>query len=125
MTNKSYFKSLKGKSLHVGDFTLFVVPSLVPSSEFLSESDIEFQCSEILYRGVHCNLSFHVSLTKRSIITFFSYSPFSVCKFSPYELHEWSPAIFFPWTNYLHWLKYLRVALETFVESNPKILQSC
>lgn len=116
MTNKSYFKSLVTNNLYIGNFFIvFKSCSNHPS----------FQFFVFKLDGSPVDLYGEVSLTPRCIHTTIDYLHPDSCKFSPYELREWCPAIFLPWTNYLHWLKYLRVALEIFVESNPILLQSC
>lgn len=122
MTNKSYFKSLCSSRLYFGSYYLVFADKErcynVPCKTFILDFEvycIEFSPSPVFFTG-------SVVLTSRCIHTKISYYDVYQCKFSPYELNEWCPALFLPWTNYLHWLKYMRIALEIFFESNPKLL---
>lgn len=126
MTNKNYFKSLCGQRLYIGSFFLefdkFQVHSNFLTSICNGKSSIfdfkvySIENSSLLFIG-------SIIVTPRCIHTQLTYFNPELCKISPWELNEWCPAVFLPWTNYLHWRKYLKVALEIYVESNPKLLQ--
>ncbi len=123
MTNKSYFYSLFDSPLYLGDFLIkfrFRV-KLDKSVYGISPKEHRFTFEVFTLDGKFVGLYGNVALTRRCIHTDIFYSDVNLCKFSPYELREWCPAIFLPWTNYLHWRKYLRIALEIFVESNPRL----
>lgn len=120
MTNKQYFIHLQFHPVKLGDFEVsvwalnsFLIPKLPDNAYFRVD---------IRYNGKLLPLRVRVYLSKRSIITDIDYSFTERCKISPYELREWCPAIFLPFTNYLHWQKFLRIALEIYVETNPKLL---
>lgn len=112
MTNRSFFNSVFEDGLKLGsDFEIRPISHLFGVYSF-----------SILYYGKFLSLTLQIRLTKRSIITNIHYTDVNVIKYSPYELREWCPAIFNPFSNYLHWQKFLRIALEIFVETNPKLL---
>lgn len=114
MTNKSYFNHLCETKLFLGDFILSFSPNAG-----ISRTHFNFEVFNI--KGSFLHLFGSVILTPRCILTQIFYSDPNLCKFSPYELREWCPAIFLPYTNYLHWRKFMKVALEIYVESNPKL----
>lgn len=121
MTNKQYFIHLESHPVTLGEFEISAwdlysnfIPNSLPNVAW---------CLEVKRNGLLLPFRIHIHLTRRSILTSIDYTIVDLCKFSPFELREWCPAIFLPYTNYLHWQKFLRIALEIYVESNPKVLE--
>lgn len=122
MTNKQYFIHLQSHPVTLGEFEVFaweLYTNFIPNAVRYVSWCIEVKCN-----GAFLPFRIHVHLTRRSILTSIDYTVPHLCKISPYELREWCPAIFLPYTNYLHWQKFLRIALEIYMESNPKILEN-
>lgn len=113
MTNKNFFTAISVDGLKLGsDFELRCFFHTLDSFVF-----------SVLFSGNSLPLHVKVRLTKRSIITDIYYTDLNICKYSPYELREWCPAIFLPYTNFLHWQKFLKIAFEIFIETNPNFLK--
>lgn len=120
MTNKQYFLHLQSHPVQLGEFE---ISSRVDARFFPKFSKDDSFWIYVKRNGIELPFFIWVHLFNRSIITDIDYNLPQLCKVSPYELREWCPAVFLPWTNYLHWQKYLRIAFEIYVESNPKVLE--